>query len=230
MPWPTNPRPAKSLVTLKKQIDEMFPGRSKVSDGFIGDASHMLKSNASDHNPNKDGIVLAFDVTHDPAHGLDIKQLAGWLMRSRDARIKYIIRNGEIMEPLKGWVWLKYKGADQHHQHMHLSVNAINCDVDTPWNIGDEDMHEGKTAKQWAELYKKEMDLRVNPGDVQNLKAWLGLTVNKGDYGFVGKNWKDFVTPILTGEEYKQAQQALREGGDPALRKLGEAIKELVKE
>jgi hypothetical protein len=92
----------------------------------------------------------------------------------------------------------------------------------------ENNMYEGKTAKQWAELYKQEIDLRVNMGDIVNIKEWLGLPVNAGDDGFVGMHWKEAVTAILTGNEYKESQAA-KSSGDPALRKIGEGLKEFLK-
>ena len=60
---------AKSLEVLLKQVNAQAPGRSKVSDGGIGDEEHS--SRASDHNPNAAGVVQALDLTHDPAGGFD---------------------------------------------------------------------------------------------------------------------------------------------------------------
>ena len=58
-------RLARSLETLRSQIDEAWPERSIASDGSIGDTSHQASK--SDHNP-VNGIVHAIDVTNDPPH------------------------------------------------------------------------------------------------------------------------------------------------------------------
>jgi hypothetical protein len=50
-------RVAKSLLTLREQVDAMAPNRNKSSDGTIGDQSH--RSRNSDHNPNADGVAVA---------------------------------------------------------------------------------------------------------------------------------------------------------------------------
>jgi hypothetical protein len=64
-------RPAKSLIQLRDQINQIAPNRSKASDGTIGDAAHA--SRASDHNPwvreGDAGVVTAIDITHDPDDG-----------------------------------------------------------------------------------------------------------------------------------------------------------------
>lgn len=126
---------AGSLVTLRGQINDLSPNRSKISDGTIGDAAHS--SRASDHNPDSSRIVRALDVTHDPAHGIAGKVLANALLASRDPRIKYIISDGEIASGAAGpkpWQWRKYSGANKHTMHMHLSVVAGKAgDDNRPW-------------------------------------------------------------------------------------------------
>ena len=74
-----NWRVAKSLLQLKKQVDEKWPNRAKGWDGTIGDAEHASRS--SDHNPyvlDKSGtpVVRALDITHDPLHGCDAGAIA----------------------------------------------------------------------------------------------------------------------------------------------------------
>jgi hypothetical protein len=119
-------RVAKSLLRLKAQVDAKFPGRSKVSDGTIGDAAHRTRS--SDHNPHIEdggtGVVSAMDITHDPEH-CDAGALVDKLVESKDARIKYIIYNGRIISSkVQPWVWRPYTGANAHAHHCHISVMA----------------------------------------------------------------------------------------------------------
>jgi hypothetical protein len=143
MGWPTNPRPAKCLLTLRDQVDHKYPGRAKGSDGMIGDAAHQAEGSASDHNPwlrdsQGRGVVTAIDITHDPAHGLVIARLADALAKSRDHRIKYIITNRRILDSRPGnnpWVWMPYSGSDPHTGHLHLSVVTTQSRYDDtrPW-------------------------------------------------------------------------------------------------
>ncbi|MFD8689009.1 hypothetical protein [Streptomyces sp. NPDC059651] len=127
-------RVATSLETLRTQLDTRFPGRSTAADGAIGDAAHQTRD--SDHNPwYGPGIVTARDFTHDPAHGLDIQQVADQLLGSRDPRIKYVIANRRIATN-RDWQWAPYEGASPHEAHFHLSVVADpRCDEPQNWNV-----------------------------------------------------------------------------------------------
>jgi hypothetical protein len=122
-------------------LDAAFPERVTASDGTIGDAAHASRS--SDHNPWLQlagiGVVTAIDITHDPAHGVDINQLSDALVASKDRRIKYVIANGLICDSRPGespWTWRPFSGPDPHRQHLHLSVMPAHCDELAPWSLG----------------------------------------------------------------------------------------------
>ena len=122
-------RVAKSLETLRSQVNARWPKRHKENDGTIGDAAHASRS--SDHNPwVKDGsmgVVTACDITNDPADGCDAGLLASVLLASRDPRIKYVIWNRQITAGSDGpspWVPRKYTGSNPHDHHCHISVKA----------------------------------------------------------------------------------------------------------
>lgn len=127
-------RVAKSLLKLRDQIDKLAPGRSKASDGTIGDVHHCgASSSTSDHCPriisSGVGVVAAMDVTNDPAHGCSAAGIAASLHASRDPRIKYIIWNRRIANSSavggnEAWAWRPYTGANPHDHHVHLSVKA----------------------------------------------------------------------------------------------------------
>jgi hypothetical protein len=131
-------RVARSLLTLRDQIDRRFPSRNRASDGYIGDANHQ--NTTSDHNPwYGPGIVTAADWTHDPGVGFDIDAFTDQLAESHDYRIKYIIANGWILDSrpqFNPWQWVKYSGSNPHTSHVHLSVMATPaCDDTAPWRI-----------------------------------------------------------------------------------------------
>jgi hypothetical protein len=137
---PMSWRLAESLKTLRRQIDEAAPGRTKSSDGTIGDAAHASRS--SDHNPwvkdGRTGVVTALDVTHDPRGGVDCEAIAAALRKSGDDRIKYIIWNRRIWNPDKAPDWRSYAGANPHTKHLHLSVRPERARYDDAreWDWG----------------------------------------------------------------------------------------------
>ena len=138
-------RIAKSLEVLRGQLNQMFPNRSKASDGGIGDAAHASRN--SDHNPwvdlkNNRGVVTARDFTHDPANGLDSGAIADRLRNSHDPRIKYIISNRRIasstsVDGQPPWTWRPYTGKNAHNHHFHISVlpDRTKYDDETLWNF-----------------------------------------------------------------------------------------------
>lgn len=126
-------RLAKSLETLRAQINAKYPDRDKSSDGSIGDVAHSARE--SDHNPNKIGVVCALDITHDPKSGCDAGKIADALRISRDPRTKYIISNGRIASDVGDWAWRKYVGTNKHNKHFHISVKPEKAAYDStaPW-------------------------------------------------------------------------------------------------
>jgi hypothetical protein len=138
-------RVAKSLERLRFQLNALYPNRSKVSDGGIGNAEHASRS--SDHNPwvkdsKGQGVVTARDFTFDdnPADGIGIdgQKLVDCLVANRDPRIKYIIWNRRIVSSkTQPWVWRPYSGANAHKHHVHISVSPDEklFDDDRPWNL-----------------------------------------------------------------------------------------------
>lgn len=129
-PW----RLARSLETLRNQVNELYPDRDRSSDGTIGDLAHSRRS--SDHNPDPFGVVHAIDITHDPAHGCDAQQIADAIRTSADRRVKYVIHHGQIFSSIiKAWEWRKYLGPNPHDHHVHISVKDSNGDDPSGWEL-----------------------------------------------------------------------------------------------
>lgn len=129
-------RLARSLDTLRAQINKLAPARSKISDGTIGDTAHSART--SDHNPDANGVVHAIDITHDPAGGIDGQALGEALSASRDPRIKYIISNRRICAGKDGpspWQWRPYDGTNPHTHHVHISVRDVSADDASAWDF-----------------------------------------------------------------------------------------------
>src|SRR5215207_507320 len=100
-------RLASSLQTLLNEVNSRYPGRSKATDGSIGDAAHQ--SRASRHNPNRSGVVTALDLTHDPGR-FDAHGFADLLRREKAAG--------------GGHPQLNYSGSNAHDKHIHVAVGT----------------------------------------------------------------------------------------------------------
>lgn len=115
-------RVARPIEDLFDQVNATAPGRSKASDGTIGDSRHAATK--SDHNPRK-GWVHAGDVTHDPKR-FDVH---AWMRRLTSAGlvpecVKYFISNDQIWDENRGWRPYQptNRRRNQHRKHGHISV------------------------------------------------------------------------------------------------------------
>lgn len=129
---------APALVALREQINAFSPKRSKVSDGWIGNAAHTATK--SDHNPLPGGLVLAVDITNDPPNEVHCGVLVEALRASRDPRIAYIIYNHYMMRSyerpgIPAWTWAPYTGPSPHDHHMHVSVTKAGASEVRPWRL-----------------------------------------------------------------------------------------------
>lgn len=117
---------SKAAIQLREQFDDSFPDRDRRSDGWIGDTRHA--SRKSDHNPDEQGWVRAWDCDADlheggkPAVMSDLVDQIRLLCKSRtEKRIAYIIYDGRICSSILNWKWRKYTGANKHTKHAHFS-------------------------------------------------------------------------------------------------------------
>jgi hypothetical protein len=121
MPSSFSPRLCKAGIQLREQLDDSFLLR-KRPDGWVGDARHSNRK--SDHNPDAEGWVRALDVSADLGPREQMHDLADQLRvhaKRGDERISYIIFDGRICSRILNWRWRKYRGANPHRQHLHIS-------------------------------------------------------------------------------------------------------------
>ena len=139
-------------VVLAQEVNGLWPGRDKSSDGTIGDANHA--SRKSDHNPwikdpNGVGVVRARDIDEDldgkvANTGPDAEPLFTQLLslaKKGDPRLNgggYLIYESKIYSDRNGWVARKYTGPNPHNHHIHVSfsLNPAGYDSDASWGIG----------------------------------------------------------------------------------------------
>lgn len=180
-------RLAKSLEILRSQVNARWLGRSKSSDGSIGDEGHSAR--LSDHNPDAAGVVRAIDITHDPKGGFDSYAFADMLLKRQDRRLKYVISNRRIGSGPAGpsaGVWRKYTGANPHDHHCHISVvSGAAGEATDPWNIDGVASTSPEAAEAFTpppETLRKGATDSTNSDGVKKLQAALHIFID-GDFG-----------------------------------------------
>jgi hypothetical protein len=148
-------------VTLRDQLNERFPGRDKSSDGWIGDAAHAARGNASQHNPDKNGWVKALDVDANFGvgkwrNGRNAQALADQIVAYAASglpganRVLNVVFNDQVASGTYKASWWKFRGKGySHFQHVHISFTAKAEKDGQPWPLPIL----GKTLKQrraWA--------------------------------------------------------------------------------
>lgn len=141
---------APAATAALRQASALWPKRSRAGDGLIGDAAHRSRRswhNPSDRhgNPTPNGVVLAFDLTHDPANGCDAHALVRAAVARGDRRVSEAISRGRIWTRARASEgWRPYGGANAHDHHAHVTV-AWEHRTDTgPWWVIVPDFGGGK--------------------------------------------------------------------------------------
>lgn len=121
---------APSVKLIFAEVNYVWPGRSRKSDGTIGDPDHA--SRASDHNPNLRRSVNAGDIT---SVGIDAYLVIAKLIADR--RTNYVIHKRTIWSRSNGFRPRRYYGANPHNIHIHVSIlQARWAEIDvSPWGI-----------------------------------------------------------------------------------------------
>lgn len=117
--------PAPAARAALDEATRRWPGRSRVWDGICASPEHTKRNPNSSHETGD-----AWDLTHDPAHGVDCRQLSRQVIR--DPRTRYVIFAGEEWSQTRPW-WKPTSSYSQHEEHMHVDlVRALRNDV-APW-------------------------------------------------------------------------------------------------
>lgn len=192
MSWPINPRPAKSLIVLRDQINKLAPKRSKISDGLLARTEHTVDNPNSDHEPHvrdgEVGVVTGMDITHDPTGGVDGEMLANSLVASKDRRLKYIIWNKRIISGTEqkqpAWVWRSYFGKNPHNHHMHISVkpDKASYDMTTIWELLFGKSGGASTSAPSGSTSSPRMPVLMKGAEGQHVEALQTLLNKHGDH------------------------------------------------
>ena len=122
----------KGGVQLRHQIDRRWPKRDKQSDGWIGDEAHSAR--ASDHNPNKAGIVHAIDIDEGLgtySNGATARVLANQLADYAASglpgsnRIRNIVYENRVASGTYRKTWWTWRHGNYGHEaHIHVSFTS----------------------------------------------------------------------------------------------------------
>lgn len=196
--WPTNPRPAASLVVLRDEVNALAPARNKASDGMIGDTRHQGEGTASDHNPfvivAGVGVVRAFDITNDPALDLAARfeRMRALAAAGLLPQLAYLILNGRITAPdFSGW--RQYTG-DPHVSHGHVS-----CSLD-PARFDD--------RRSWV-VFSSEQPAPAPPPPAPARPGWTGPDLTGTGTGLRGQAAGQPQGPQSNGERVAALQTFL---------------------
>jgi hypothetical protein len=156
---------AGSLDRLFDEIDQAWPSRSRVSDGWRGDAAHQARK--SEHNPDGRGIVHAIDIT---TAGIDkartLKALIG------HPAVWYVIHDGRIWSRTYGWKARRYTGANPHAHHIHVSIRLA----------ADAELWAGKWLGVARRPAARDLHRGMSGTDVAKWQRALGVTAD-GQFG-----------------------------------------------
>lgn len=121
--WYLNP----ALTNFRREVNARWPNRDKASDGTIGDAAHQATN--SDHNPDSDGSVDAWDMDVD---GVDVQACINAALKHES--IQYVIYNRRITSRTWGLgVWRDYDGRSPHTEHVHFNTRSSYENSKKPW-------------------------------------------------------------------------------------------------
>lgn len=144
--------PAPACKAALREATKLWPGRRTTSDGVCSSLKHRKQNPNSDHDYGN-----AFDLSHDPANGVDCNDLA--LLVAKDGRVKYVIWNRRIWNPSVSPEWRGYYGSNPHTQHMHVSIKPQARDDTSPWFVAskptpkpEDDMTDAEKARLFDTL------------------------------------------------------------------------------
>lgn len=164
------PSPAPCCIKALEDATARWPARNRASDGIMGDAAHRKRK--SDHNDGN-----AFDLTHDPAHGVNCSVLSRAVIQ--DTRVTYVIWNRRIYHRARAAEgWRPYGGANPHTSHMHVSIGADSRNNLAPWpwsGMGPIEKGDWFTMATAADLERVVRKV-LNEGTAFGQKNWAGTS------------------------------------------------------
>jgi hypothetical protein len=122
-----NWRAADSVKVLLAEVNGLFPGRDKRTDGVVSG----YPGSVSSHQVNSAGVVCAVDITvGDYPNGITPTQGAALAEAIRhELKVAprgiyaYVIYDRRMARSTHDWEWEPYTGTSPHTDHIHVSVD-----------------------------------------------------------------------------------------------------------
>jgi hypothetical protein len=174
MAWFLNP----ALTRFRNEVNSRWPHRDKTSDGTIGDAAHQATN--SDHNPDADGSVDAWDMDVD---GVDVAACKRAFQAHEAAG--YWIHNDRIAFRDEGWRPRSYAyagpGRNRHDKHVHWNTRQSHERSTKPWFVEEDEMTPAQAKQLEVDAWRLDALTigadSVRGGPTKNEAMWMVRTV-----------------------------------------------------
>lgn len=174
-----------ALTRWRAAVDVRYPDRDKATDGTIGDPAHAARD--SDHNPDPDGTVDAWDMDVDlngagKPYAADVEMLKRVFQAHPASR--YWIHDDEIAHRNSGWVRRPYDpdnpDRNKHRKHVHWNSNQATETSTAPWIIPEgDDVTPAESKKLSDTHYTTAMAIPNPTGDGRvPLHVWAAWLTN----------------------------------------------------
>ena len=220
IPWYTAP----SLVALRREVDTLWSGRSRLSDGSIGDNRHGRTINS--HNPvgaangprvGTRGAVHAMDIT---SAGIDVNRLLSAVIG--DSRVWYVIHDSKIWSRTTAWAARPYSG-DPHTTHVHINLREDSQAAAIDAENSTRSWFTGKATAAPAFLATPNSGLSLTESQVRVLQKALisaGFAIPAGATGNYGPQTTSAVAAFQRAQGWS-GSEADGIAGPETLRRLG---------
>lgn len=196
-----------ALTGFRNAVNIKFPARDKTSDGTIGDEAHAQRQ--SDHNPDLDGSVDAWDMDVDlrtPNTAAEIEHLKSVFERHESSG--YWIHNRQIASRSNNWVRQTYTGTNPHDMHVHWNTRGSFENSTAPWVL-DEGGGVATLFQFTGGYWYSQGGLRKSVPDGNTYKKLRGLP---GVISYPGVDSNGFAAPSLESLGWSVAQVDLAFG------------------
>lgn len=221
----------RALTNFRNAVNAKYPRRDTGTDGTKGDRAHAATT--SDHNPDPDGSVDAWDMDVDlngvgQPYAADVEALKRVFQAHESAQ--YWIHNDVICSRKDGWKRRSYAyagpGRNRHGKHVHWNTRQSHENSNAPWILdggggSGEEATMTMTSNQQDTLYFTTVSAPNGPSHVRDALIMQELQATRAELAALAGRPEPPATAILTDGQLKQLAELLAAAdnnlpGDPA--------------